>query len=135
VCSVPWLASVEPFFCRQARSSWAAGSVFGSQEPVHERVHQLAASRIPYTEVQAGGHDLPAGIQPPDGLAGLMVQDLGPGSGHQIDRACGDRWGHQLEPIKRWGLHRTEALRGAVESRILATPGMRIEVCHSGFEC
>ena len=100
--------------CREVRSSWAAGSVFGRQEPVHEGAHQLAASLISHAEVQAGGHDLPAGIQPPDGLASLMVQDLGPGSGHQTDCACGDQWGHQLEPVKRWCLHGTEALRGAV---------------------
>jgi hypothetical protein len=64
---------------REARSSWAAGSVFGRQEPVHEGAHQLAASMISHTEIQAGGHDLPAGIQSPNGLMGLMVQDLARG--------------------------------------------------------
>ena len=38
--------------------------MFGRQEPVHERAHQLAASLIPHAEVQAGSHDLPVGIQP-----------------------------------------------------------------------
>ena len=42
--------------------------------------------------------------------------------------------GHQLEPVKRWCLYGTEALRGAVKIRVLATPGMRIEARHRGCE-
>src|SRR5437879_226787 len=101
---------------------------------MHECAHELAPSLIPHTEIQAGGHDLPAGIQSPEGLAGFMVPDLGLGRGYQADRARGDRWGHQLEPVKRWCLYGTEALRGAVKIRVLATPGMRIEARHRGCE-
>jgi len=90
--------------------------------------------RLLFALLQAGGHDLPARIQSPDGLMGRLVQDLGPGRGHQTNDARGDRWGHQLEPVKWRCLHGTEALRGAVEIRILAMPGMRIEARHRGFE-
>ena len=108
--------------------------MFGSQETVHERTHQLAAGLIPHAEVQAGGNDLPAGVQSHDRLAGPLVQDLGLGIGHQTDSACRDRWGHQLEPVKGRFLDRTKALRRAVEIRVLATPGVRIEARHGGFE-
>ena len=61
-----------------ARAFRAVSSVFSSQEPLHERAHQLTAGLRSHPEVQARGHDLPTPIQPRDRLVRPMVQDLSP---------------------------------------------------------
>jgi hypothetical protein len=75
--------------CREARSSWVAGSVFGSQEPVHERTHQLAASLIPHAEVQ-----LSSDVWLPHTYGGCLLL-LFPAVAHQGPGALGAR-GHRL---------------------------------------
>src|SRR2546422_8160628 len=89
----------------------------------------LAASLIPHTEIQAGGRDLPAGIQPPDGLMGRIWTRrhtaallLFPAVTHQGPGALGAR-GHRLLRV-----------RDHVHTRHLALLGGLVRTCQRGSD-